>query len=331
MTETRNLVTDAEAVRLRHDYYGMGGCESDDLSQHSTGDIMNDYDIVREPLGRVTDPSYAGLVHEALAALSRIKAQEQELRKTQGGMEFTARLERYERALRELLFWMADQDEGLLSLTAELRDDLMRFYEPEKGWPPHIESARNLGDFEQAVSIARAALSEPTQGELPSREELMEQGSRYTNPAPQGEREMWRIAHKVSHFGPAWGQRLPPECPFCFPDPQERLVTDEEAMFLHDHVENDVVQALLDTREALIRALEREHKDSRCPCYYGMGGCESDALLATLRGEAPEGSSPFRDVTDDLTGGDGCACHTGIGHNTSCVHCEPSQGEPRDV
>lgn len=33
--------------------------------------------------------------------------------------------------------------------------------------------------------------------------------------------------------------------------------------------------------------------------------------------------SPFRDVVDDLTGGCGCACHTGTGYRTSCDHCRP--------
>lgn len=32
---------------------------------------------------------------------------------------------------------------------------------------------------------------------------------------------------------------------------------------------------------------------------------------------------PFRAVVDDLTGGCGCACHTGIGYNTACAHCRP--------
>jgi hypothetical protein len=41
--------------------------------------------------------------------------------------------------------------------------------------------------------------------------------------------------------------------------------------------------------------------------------------------------SPFRKVVDDLTGGCGCACHTGIGYNAACGHCQaaaPTPAEP---
>lgn len=31
--------------------------------------------------------------------------------------------------------------------------------------------------------------------------------------------------------------------------------------------------------------------------------------------------TPFQRVTDALTGGCGCACHTGTGYHTSCDHC----------
>jgi hypothetical protein len=37
----------------------------------------------------------------------------------------------------------------------------------------------------------------------------------------------------------------------------------------------------------------------------------------------PRPVSPFRQVVDDLTGGCGCGCHTGIGYNSSCEHCRP--------
>ncbi len=33
--------------------------------------------------------------------------------------------------------------------------------------------------------------------------------------------------------------------------------------------------------------------------------------------------TPFQRVVDDLTGGCGCGCHTGIGYNTACRHCVP--------
>lgn len=34
-----------------------------------------------------------------------------------------------------------------------------------------------------------------------------------------------------------------------------------------------------------------------------------------------EAKTPFQRVTDDLTGGCGCGCHTGIGYRTACDHC----------
>ncbi len=33
--------------------------------------------------------------------------------------------------------------------------------------------------------------------------------------------------------------------------------------------------------------------------------------------------TPFQRVVDDLTGGCGCGCHTGIGYNAACRHCQP--------
>jgi cephalosporin hydroxylase len=33
--------------------------------------------------------------------------------------------------------------------------------------------------------------------------------------------------------------------------------------------------------------------------------------------------TPFQQVTDDLTDGCGCACHTGVGYNSACGHCRP--------
>jgi hypothetical protein len=46
-----------------------------------------------------------------------------------------------------------------LSLIRELIEDAMKVYEPEKGWPPHIEAARNLGDHEQTLADVRKALA----------------------------------------------------------------------------------------------------------------------------------------------------------------------------
>lgn len=34
-----------------------------------------------------------------------------------------------------------------------------------------------------------------------------------------------------------------------------------------------------------------------------------------------QGRTPFQQVTDDVTGGCGCACHTGTGYRSSCDHC----------
>jgi len=43
-----------------------------------------------------------------------------------------------------------------------------------------------------------------------------------------------------------------------------------------------------------------------------------------------EPKTPFQRVTDDLTGGCGCACHTGIGYRTACDHCaaSPASNKP---
>lgn len=39
--------------------------------------------------------------------------------------------------------------------------------------------------------------------------------------------------------------------------------------------------------------------------------------------------SPFQRVVDDLSGGCGCACHTGTGYRTSCEHCQPDSSPVR--
>lgn len=46
--------------------------------------------------------------------------------------------------------------------------------------------------------------------------------------------------------------------------------------------------------------------------------------------EETPAETPFRKVVDDLTGGCGCACHTGTGYRSSCVHCY-SGGPGRSV
>lgn len=61
------------------------------------------------------------------------------------------RLEAEVFALKTKMAESADWLEELARLTAELRDDLKRFYEPDKGWPPHINKATDLGDYEEVV------------------------------------------------------------------------------------------------------------------------------------------------------------------------------------
>ena len=59
---------------------------------------------------------------------------------------------------------------------------------------------------------------------------------------------------------------------------------------------------------------------------------EAERLLERVRAEgraeaaqgaAPDDKTPFQRVVDDLTEGDGCACHTGTGYNSACRHCQP--------
>ena len=39
---------------------------------------------------------------------------------------------------------------------------------------------------------------------------------------------------------------------------------------------------------------------------------------------ADAGKTPFQKVVDAMSGGCGCACHTGVGYRTSCEHCAQS-------
>jgi len=59
-----------------------------------------------------------------------------------------------EDSLESLIFWM----EELLALARELQRDLKRFYEPYKGWPPHIEALEGQTDYDTVLEQARAAL-----------------------------------------------------------------------------------------------------------------------------------------------------------------------------
>jgi hypothetical protein len=56
----------------------------------------------------------------------------------------------------------------------------------------------------------------------------------------------------------------------------------------------------------------------QAPCDEWRAALESPTAVPT--------QTPFRQVVDDLTGGCGCACHTGLGYDSSCVHC---QGQDR--
>jgi hypothetical protein len=56
----------------------------------------------------------------------------------------------------------------------------------------------------------------------------------------------------------------------------------------------------------------------------------ADVRRSMLRVVPDEDRTPFQRVTDDLTGGCGCACHTGIGHRTSCEHCYRQVPSPYD-
>lgn len=57
--------------------------------------------------------------------------------------------------LDSLIFWMDD----LLRLARELQIDLKRFYEPIKGWPPHIESLEGQTDYDTALENGKQILA----------------------------------------------------------------------------------------------------------------------------------------------------------------------------
>lgn len=51
-----------------------------------------------------------------------------------------------------LIFWMED----LLALARELQRDLKRFYDPQKGWPPHIQALEAPTDYDTILEEAKA-------------------------------------------------------------------------------------------------------------------------------------------------------------------------------
>ena len=54
-----------------------------------------------------------------------------------------------------LVFWMED----LLRLARELQKDLMRFYHPDKGWPPHISALLGETDYDTVLKQARSKMT----------------------------------------------------------------------------------------------------------------------------------------------------------------------------
>lgn len=58
--------------------------------------------------------------------------------------------------VENLVFWMDE----LLRLARELQKDLKRFYEPIKGWPPHIEALEGKTDFDTVLESGKRFLVE---------------------------------------------------------------------------------------------------------------------------------------------------------------------------
>lgn len=58
--------------------------------------------------------------------------------------------------LDSLIFWMED----LLRLARGLQNDLKNFYEPIKGWPPHIEALEGHTDYDSVLENGKRFLEE---------------------------------------------------------------------------------------------------------------------------------------------------------------------------
>lgn len=56
--------------------------------------------------------------------------------------------------LESMIFWTDD----LLTLAREINRDLMQFYEPIKGWPPHIERLLAPTDHDSVLAEAKILL-----------------------------------------------------------------------------------------------------------------------------------------------------------------------------
>jgi len=53
-------------------------------------------------------------------------------------------------------FWMGE----LYEVATDLQEDLKRFYEPEKGWPPHIQGIESPNDYEGVMKETKEFLQE---------------------------------------------------------------------------------------------------------------------------------------------------------------------------
>lgn len=73
----------------------------------------------------------------------------------------------------------------------------------------------------------------------------------------------------------------------------------------------------------LDRYIEEQSKDPAFAAAFAEA--ERRAAAASTKEKGTE-KTPFEQVTDDLTGGCGCACHTGTGYRSACVHCTPTVG-----
>lgn len=69
---------------------------------------------------------------------------------------FETTLEQKAQRLENLISWMSD----LLRTAHEVQKNLMRFYIPEKGWSPHIESLIPPTDYDAVLAEAKKMLDE---------------------------------------------------------------------------------------------------------------------------------------------------------------------------
>ncbi|GAF76751.1 unnamed protein product [marine sediment metagenome] len=58
-------------------------------------------------------------------------------------------------SVETLAFWFED----LLKAARCVQEDLMRFYEPDKGWPPHIMALMAPADYDTVLANAKRMLA----------------------------------------------------------------------------------------------------------------------------------------------------------------------------